>query len=390
MKILNFEYAYSNNIWKLDSTNFTDLTLLVGISGVGKSRILHSILNCRRVALGISSSPGTSWNIKFITSDDKVYEWSGEIEGSIDQDAPGSVIASVFQDEDSGENKDESKFISEQIILDGKILATRNASEIIFKNGKMPRLNPFESILQIFSEEEEIYNIQKEFKKILIRDNTDSKDFIHAIYDFKDWSVIRNKYSTVDEIKDARIPVLTKLALTFHHKRNVFHKIKTRFIEIFPQVEDFKMESLSAPDVPYFLKNTPVIQIKEKGVSKWLTQEELSSGMLRTLIHLCDLFLCPKNSVILIDEFENSLGVNCIDVITDDIMTNSSDIQFILTSHHPYIINRIPISSWKIVRRNGSFVWTSSAHQLGIGLSSHDSFIQLLNSSDFSDGITNK
>ena len=48
--------------------------------------------------------------------------------------------------------------------------------------------------------------------------------------------------------------------------------------------------------------------------------------------------LWPDGSVILIDEFENSLGVNCLDEITEDVVKESRRLQFILTSHHPYII----------------------------------------------------
>lgn len=38
-------------------------------------------------------------------------------------------------------------------------------------------------------------------------------------------------------------------------------------------------------------------------------------------------------------EFENGLGVNCIDVLAEILLSERKDLQFIITSHHPKIIN---------------------------------------------------
>lgn len=94
------------------------------------------------------------------------------------------------------------------------------------------------------------------------------------------------------------------------------------------------------------------IYIKEKGVSHWIHQGQISSGMLKTLLHISELYLSTQDTVILIDEFENSLGINCIDVVTELLLENRN-MQFIITSHHPYIINNIPMEYWKIVTRRG-------------------------------------
>ena len=64
------------------------------------------------------------------------------------------------------------------------------------------------------------------------------------------------------------------------------------------------------------------------------------------------------------DEFENSLGVNCMGPLTDFILSRANDLQFIITSHHPYIINNIPKSYWKIVRRKGSAVRVTPASEI--------------------------
>ena len=80
-------------------------------------------------------------------------------------------------------------------------------------------------------------------------------------------------------------------------------------------------------------------QIKEIGVPEWIGPECISSGMFKSLVHISELYLSTDGTLFLIDEFENSLGINCIDELTTDILQSGRKLQFILTSHHPYIIN---------------------------------------------------
>jgi Fe-S cluster assembly ATPase SufC len=105
-------------------------------------------------------------------------------------------------------------------------------------------------------------------------------------------------------------------------------------------------------------------------------------------MQLCDLYLCPDGAVFLIDEFENSLGINCIGDIMQDILAQDRQLQFIVTSHHPYIINNIPPDYWKLITRNGGVVKTHSPADLGCDFtkSRHDTFMQLLQLDEFRTG----
>jgi AAA15 family ATPase/GTPase len=103
----------------------------------------------------------------------------------------------------------------------------------------------------------------------------------------------------------------------------------------------------------------------------------MSSGMLRTIIQISEIFLSNQGSVILIDEFENSLGINCIDILTDDLIHENKTLQFIATSHHPYIINNIPYEYWKIVTRQGGHIRIGNSSDYHLGKSKQDAFIQL-------------
>ena len=127
------------------------------------------------------------------------------------------------------------------------------------------------------------------------------------------------------------------------------------------------------------------IQIKERGIADWISN--ISSGMLKTMVHIAQLQLCSNSSLILIDEFENSLGVNCIDELTSSILSSERGLQFIITSHHPYIINNINHTNWKIVTRKGSAVTARDAAEFNFDKSKHKAFTQLINLDLYSEGV---
>ena len=109
--------------------------------------------------------------------------------------------------------------------------------------------------------------------------------------------------------------------------------------------------------------------------------------MHKTLALLASIYLSSQKSIFLIDEFENSFGVNCIDMITQKIALNPLGNQFILSSHHPYIINKIPVDKWRLVTRRKTNVKVEAVDEQITSQSKHDAFIQLINLDEFSDGI---
>jgi len=63
--------------------------------------------------------------------------------------------------------------------------------------------------------------------------------------------------------------------------------------------------------------------------------------------------------------------------LTDDLIHENKTLQFIATSHHPYIINNIPYEYWKIVTRQGGHIRICNASDYHLGKSKQDAFIQL-------------
>ena len=189
---------------------------------------------------------------------------------------------------------------------------------------------------------------------------------------------------TLEQIKESDLATFSKLALIYECSKVTFEEIKERFMEVFPQIEDITVAFVRGNEHGQSI----IIQIKEKGVQKWIPYYRMSSGMLRTLLHIAEMYLWNEGTVILIDEFENSLGLNCIDVLTEDLVYANHHIQFIATSHHPYIINKIPYDYWKIVTRKGSVIKIFDAKAFDMGNSHHDRFMSLINHPFYKQGIS--
>ena len=379
MRIKNFQFYDKAFDWKLETTTFSDLTLLVGISGVGKTQILDAIWKVREIANGRPSN-GAQWDIVFSTNGNE-YRWTGEYENKSVSEAQ------IFLWHELLYKKPDIRIVSEELTVNDQVIVQRNGSEIILRGEKTPRLSPYESVLTILNQEEDIASAYKGFKRIIRSNFSDYRTHMFNI-DVMELKKMLKYPSALEEIRESDSDSQLKIRLVHYLAPDIFDKIKERFIDIFPQVEDIRFEFLKGGDrlSPIFEEYLP-LQIKEKGVEGWIRQERISSGMYKTFMHLSEMFLWPEGTVVLIDEFENSLGVNCIDVLTEDLLQENRGLQFIITSHHPYIINNISPEYWKIVTRKGGVVSTHDAKDLNISDSSHKAFIQLINLEEYKEGI---
>ncbi len=372
MKIQEVTYCNKALDWRFEPIEFGQLSLLVGISGVGKTQIIKGIADLKKVANGKSLN-GVCWNISFVSSGLN-YRWKGEFE-----------VQDVEYFIDSDEDEDRYKVISEYVYKGNELLIERDGSYVKFKDREMPKLSPFKSMVEVLSEEDDISPIQQGFDRVFYRRPTDNVTTeIHVGIPYE---VLSESYLNIKSLQESDLPTQVKLGLTYKCFPEVFNQIKYRFTNIFPQVEYIKLEPVKEKRLPFLAAGFPLLYIKEKGVDNWIFQKSISSGMYKTLMQITDLYLLPDNSLVLIDEFENSLGVNCIDVLTEDLLSDRRGMQFILTSHHPYIINNIDLTDWKIVTRKGGIVRVKDAEQLHLGRSKHQAFIQLMNLDEYREGI---
>jgi predicted ATPase len=374
MKIISLRVKNNFFEWDFDEIKFSsNLTLLVGVSGAGKTQILRAILDLRCIANGEAIN-GFEWKIIFSTVNGTEFIWEGRF------DTVETNELSFEDDEKQKDYEQEEKYslIYEKLTSNNQVLIHRNREEIRFKDSLLPKLSSHESMIYILKEESVIKEAFDALNKIEYRDHTRGRRIRNnsnqSLYSLK------NKYKTLDSIVNSDEDIRTKLYLTYENKLDIPEKIKSRFIDIFPQIGDLKLEPFKA-DI-FFPKAMaekipPVIYIKDKSVPKWIREDRMSSGMLRTIIHIAEIFLANEGSLILIDEFENSLGINCIDILTDDVIHENKTLQFIATSHHPYIINNIPYEYWKIVTRQGGHIRICNASDYHLGKSKQDAFIQL-------------
>lgn len=367
MRINKLEYYDEKSDWKLDAVEFSpNLNLLVGVSGAGKTRILQAIGSLKAIANGKSLN-GVKWSIDFSTKNNINYYWSGQFETK----ESSSIINSESSQEDL------VKIINETLKCNQNIVVQRTENEIIFNGLKTPKLSPFESVIELLKQEDIISSVKAELDRIILTDSRQSFDQIWRL----PISFLKKheKYSLL-MLKESDLPIQVKLEIIYRFFPDEFEKIKQAFISIFNHVSDVKIETLKDEEVPLalsdLLKEATIVRIKEKGVDNWI--QNISSGMFKTLMYISELYLSPDDCVILIDEFENSLGVNCIDSVTE-LIVNHKKSQFIITSHHPYIINNISPGYWKIVTRQGGLVTVKTAKDFHISESRQKAFIDLIN-----------
>src|SRR5690242_236503 len=77
------QIAYTNKQigWHLDTLDLDPLTLLVGLSGVGKTRILYALNGLRTISIG-KNLPGRKWKTTLQSESGELFTWSGEFENA--------------------------------------------------------------------------------------------------------------------------------------------------------------------------------------------------------------------------------------------------------------------------------------------------------------------
>ncbi|NVN97675.1 ATP-binding protein, partial [Candidatus Nomurabacteria bacterium] len=180
-----------------------------------------------------------------------------------------------------------------------------------------------------------------------------------------------------------------KLYVLNKYFKKTYDTICREFINIFPFVNNLELKN--AEDFGFNHPGiVPVLAMKEKKINKWIPLNNFSSGMKKVLLIITDIFTMPKDGAIyLIDEYENSLGKNAINFFPDILLEANPNNQFIITSHHPYIIGNVKVTDWIIMHRTGNSIKVKQGQELEekYGKSKQQAFIQLINDPFFTEGI---
>lgn len=364
--------------WVLNEARFESLTLMVGVSGVGKTKVLDAIVTLRDMVCGKSYN-GIKWRAVFLDANQSEIVWEGETEETKDFfDLRQAPFCSLFEEEEP-----EFTFLRETVHINNEEIFRRSDSGAFYKGTPIVKLQKTKSLLHLL-QEEDVIGLREKISRIYKKEHRIGPVNKNVISKY-------SKLKTVESIiGEDSLSLSMKLFLISEEQPSLFEKIKADFLEIFPFVEDIKF---STPDFLCCASYNPVpemqvLQLKEKKSDLWVCIWDFSSGMHKTIGLLSAIYLTLKGSIFLVDEFENTFGVNCIDAIASKILSSSPENQFILTSHHPYIINKIPVESWRIVTRRGNTVDVGEAIDAHSSCSRHDAFIQLINCDQYSEGVT--
>ena len=372
MKIQSFKFSNNKENWHIEEVKFEDLNLLVGGSGVGKTRILKALDLICDVAIGRNRNlDDLEWSINFSHLGQN-YRWE--------------LKSSSIKNEEIFINLNESEqteIVYEKLVRydddDSELeILLRNDSDSKFNKKDLPKLKRTESAITLLSEEDLIIPVGEAFNRFIFNFQIPQELMFNNRNNDPNRIELSHEIS-ISNFQEyfAGTPPAIKAFYLQKFFPDVFNEIKEYYIDIFSEVTNVKVSNERDSDGDFLL----FFEIQENGLEDWIPQHRISSGMFRTLICLIEVITAPEESVILIDEFENSLGINCMAELTDFLLDKSPDVQFILTSHHPYIINNIPWKTWQIVSKSGNKVKVRKASDIPAldTASSLDKFTQLVN-----------
>ncbi len=375
MNILEYYYRdVEEPGWDFEKLEFGRLNLFVGDTATGKTRLLNTIFNLGRLVAAREFHSG-HWEIKFEASG-VVYSWHLETRRSKDRRS-GLVV----EDQLSRQQDDSVEPIVE-----------RDEETFSFQGNRLPKLTPSEVSITLLREEDAIRPIHRGFASIQRR-----RFFHDALLKV---SIAQPLPSTLIEAienqKDleklfrAGLGLSANLFLLKEFFPLTYKQVVEQYRSIFPFVQETRIRELSQvkPNIAT-TANVPLFQIRERGSQTWIALTELSSGMQKVLLILTDLVILPESGVYIIDEYENSLGINAINFFPEFLLDLEKEVQFFITSHHPYIINEIPPSHWYVFHREGMQVLIRHGQELAerFDRSKHEAFIQLINDPFFTHGV---
>lgn len=369
IKSLYFKNSFLG--WEIAPIEFEQLNLLVGLSGAGKTQILKAIWHLRGIALGKTMND-VEWKIAF-SNEDMDFEWSGAFGspemGSLN-DERYPILFEAIKTSSSGHSIERAE--------DGTLIINDPESNLI--NARTPRSAAGSGLIfNLYGEEHPfVAKAISGFKKMVFRDHTlPQSDPRLEFYDLR-FRYDRDKYDTltIDDLKKRGYTTMERLLIAKMNKLEVVQEISDRFKDVFPEISEIRFNEIRTQGQN---KGHIEYQIKPKKSRKWVPHWNISSGMLRILNYLIEAYLADEDTVFLIDEFENSLGHNCLPFLADDILNRSISQQFIMTSHHPDIINAFEMNSWLVISRSNGRIQNTRPETLPLGRTKHVPYLALMN-----------
>lgn len=314
MLVKSFEF--DNYLWKLNAIYLNRLNLIVGKNAVGKSKTLNAMVEVARFIKGETSGIVSTHKCRIVFADADGKELIYSYEGSV------------------------KEIISESMLVDGRMLISRDASHALVKEDDV---NPPSNKLIIQTQ----------------RDTTKFPEFEMVM----SWAEHTRGFSFSDlsSSKPYSIP-------------NMFSE-KIDFSELFEKIDDEKknfiidkMKELGykiSEITPLKIDQFNIITLKEEGVEVPLFSSSMSNGMLRVFYiftYMSYIATVEGAKTFLIDDLGEGLDYSRSATLSKMMFDycEAHDIQLIVTSNDNFLMNAIDLNHWIILRRDRNKVETYS------------------------------
>ncbi len=380
MKILEFDNGDFVEGWDFSRVKLQSVNLFVGATGAGKSKMLNAIFGVGHKA--VTDQPPIAqgyWHVLF-EHDSQKFLWDYQC-----KPMPNGSRAIT-------------KEVVKQIHRDGGevTIVERDKSNINFNGSSLPKLSSTSSVLYTLREESLIEPAFQGFKRIMRR-NFFEGELAQAAGFQEVPSQLRTalkKKKSLETLFTENLSLSVRLFLLQQFFPDKFKQIVEYYKSIFPFIKSCDVQDLSQlshAGFPFQIpgRQVPVFTIQESRVPKPIPYQLISSGMQKVLLIITDIMMLPGGTVYLIDEYENSLGINAINFLPSFLDEQKADNQIIITSHHPYLINAIPIKNWFVFNRVGSKITIKPGTELAerYGRSKQAIFTQLMNDPFYTEGV---
>jgi hypothetical protein len=161
-------------------------------------------------------------------------------------------------------------------------------------------------------------------------------------------------YPSLAAVRLSNLPTYYKLAVVHETAPDAFQAIVRTIRERLPRVEDVGFDRVDRSR----FTDVPALRYREKGTDQWLPESKMPTDLLRSLLHLAAVALWPDHGVILIDDFENTFGLPCIEPVLAAARDPARNLQLILTSNDAEVMQRVGRERRKVVYWQGAVCTT--------------------------------
>ncbi len=293
VKVKWLEFENIRTGLKIEKIYFnSDITLLVGLSGVGKTQILNAIEYSLNLAVDKSTRLEPYHASMGVEIDNDEYEWEYFIQ--------------IEKNQDLITEGEEYYFSSEKLLKNGEILFVRDDKQVkVTGYEKIPTPKKDESLLVQYAEDSILKKVIAGLRKLY---PIELEINVRIGIGKADFSTLKNKIremikknNNTDFRVFSHLPVAMKVYVAKNYYQDLYLKIFDAVKELFMEIQDIDVVEDTSREM---------YLIAMKVYNKTLLQHEISNGMLKTIYYIVELFTMSKDALVLIDEFENGLGVN--------------------------------------------------------------------------------